>query len=142
MQIEIDFEVFKALTVRRENEADSYNNVVRRLLELPVESDEVKDAEMLFGHPLSAETRARIGYGVWFGAVHLPEATKLRATYKGTTYWAEISDGKWIDDQGNTRRSPSDAAGAISGTNVNGWRFWHVQRPGDPEWRRLEELKP
>jgi hypothetical protein len=141
MQIEIDFNVFKALTALRESEADSYNSVIKRLLALPAETNEVKIAEALFGHPLSAETRASIGYGVWFGSVHLPEATKLRANYKGTTYWAEIRGGKWVDDQGKFRTSPSDAASAISGTNVNGWRFWHAQRPGDTEWRRLDELK-
>jgi len=32
MQIDIDFDVFKALTILREGEGDSYNSVLRRLL--------------------------------------------------------------------------------------------------------------
>jgi hypothetical protein len=93
------------------------------------------------GRPLGELDRAVLGFGVWFGQVHLPEGTKLRATYKGRTYWAEIKNGNWLGEDRKERRSPSDAAGAISGTNVNGWRFWYAQRPGDPEWHRLDELR-
>lgn len=79
--------------------------------------------------------------GTWLGNVHFPEGTRFRATYKGQTYHAEIQGGQWIGADGKTRRSPSDAASAISGNNVNGWRFWYVQMPGDPSWRKLDELK-
>ena len=80
-------------------------------------------------------------YGVWFGQTHFPEGTKFRATYKGKTYLAEIRGGTWVGDDGIVRRSPSDAAGAISGTNVNGWRFWHAQIPPSEDWHRLDEFK-
>jgi hypothetical protein len=129
VQIEIDFEVFKALTTLRETESDSYNSVIRRLLGM---------ASMTMLKDLAKDP---VRFGVWFGDVHFPEGTKFRATYKGRTYNAEIRGDKWIDAEGIARNSPSDAAGAISGTNVNGWRFWHAQRPGDPAWHRLDELK-
>lgn len=141
MQIEIDFEVFKALTALREDEADSNNKVLRRVLGLQDNPDPVQLAEQRLGRPLGELDRAVLGFGVWFGQVHLPEGTKLRATYKGRTYWAEIKNGNWLGEDRKERRSPSDAAGAISGTNVNGWRFWYAQRPNDPEWRRLDELR-
>lgn len=141
MQIEIDFEVFKALTALRENEADSNNKVLRRVLGLQDNPGPVQLAEQRLGRPLGELDRAVLGFGVWFGQVHLPEGTKLRATYKGRTYWAEIKNGNWLGEDRKERRSPSDAAGAISGTNVNGWRFWYAQRPGDPEWQRLDELR-
>jgi hypothetical protein len=79
--------------------------------------------------------------GVWFSNIHFPEGTEFRATYKGQTYYAEIKDGAWLGADGVTRNSPSDAAAAISHTNVNGWRFWYAQMPGDPSWRRLDELR-
>lgn len=160
MQIDIDFEVFKALTALRESEADSYNSVIRRLLNLPQPNALTPPTTHpvrrgLFGsssrraaapNALMPDTAANsllekyLG-GVWFGNIHFPEGTKFRATYKGKTYFAEVKDGAWLGSDGVVRRSPSDAAGAISGTNVNGWRFWHAQLPNDPRWRRLDELK-
>ncbi len=127
MQIEIDFEVFKSLTARRENEADSYNAVIRRLLELD---------------PPAAEFRKLIGEkSLWIGNVEFPHGTRFRATYKGKTYLAEAADGRWVDAEGNERNSPSDAAFQITHTNVNGWRFWHALRPGDTKWQRLDGFK-
>ena len=79
--------------------------------------------------------------GIWLGNAHFPEGTRFRANYKGQTYFAEVRDGKWVDQDGMQRSSPSEAAGAITGNNVNGWRFWLVQMPEDPSWRKLEEFK-
>jgi hypothetical protein len=79
--------------------------------------------------------------GVWYNNVHFPENSRFRATYKGKTYLAEVRNGKWIGEDGVVRRSPSDAASAVSGTNVNGWRFWHVLVPHGKDWIRLEEFR-
>jgi hypothetical protein len=175
MQIDIDFEVFKVLTGLRVSESDSYNAVIRRLLDMPNANalSALLDGSTpkavvggvnalakvgsqggrrgLFGSspPRNAlaldETSggllANYVGGIWFGNVHFPEGTKFRATYKGQTYSAEITKGQWVGADGRVRRSPSDAASAISNTNVNGWRFWYVQMPGDPSWRKLDELK-
>ena len=149
MQIEIDFDVFKALTTMRDSELDSYNSVIRRLLALP-EQAEVQSSEAsrvmhaAVGVPLGlgyASNATEGASGMWFGKTHFPDGTKLRATYKGQTYLAEIKNGKWLDAMGIVRTSPSDAAGAISGTNVNGWKFWHAQVPPGTEWHRLDEFK-
>ncbi len=149
MQIEIDFDVFKALTARRISEADSYNSVIRQLLQMPASQEELSTGEnpdlpSWRGNGMrnaAAKAIAEAGGNVYFGNTCFPNGTRFRATYKGQTYQAEVRDGRWIGADGIARRSPSDAAGAISGTNVNGWRFWHVMRPGDPNWRRLDELK-
>ena len=176
MQIDVDFQVFKALTAHRESESDSCNAVIRRLLGLDGAAVGLNAFEAL-GHkgqlptlsdynlpPVASPKRrglfgsgqakgasptgegiggllSQFAGGVWFSNVHFPEGTHFRATYKGQTYLAEIRDGRWIGSDGKSRNSPSEAAGAISGTSVNGWRFWHVQMPGDPAWRRLDELK-
>ncbi len=160
MQIDIDFEVYKALTALRQSEADTYNDVVRRALGLPkdVAVDVAKglagsSKRGMFGAGAPAGARAK-GAGLgssWlsrltsgaaiFNGVILPEGTLLKATYKGVPYTAEIKAGRWVDQDGVVRSSPSDAAGAISGTNVNGWRFWFAKRPDDNDWARLDELK-
>lgn len=172
MQIDIDFEVFKALTALRLSESDSYNAVIRRLVGLPNQSSALSafgsfastDASALadvahlpkrrglFGTGMvpnalspeqpSGNALASFIDGAWYSNVHFPNGTKFRATYKGQTHIAEIKDGRWIGTDGEIRNSPSEAASAISKTNVNGWRFWFVQRPGDPSWRRMDDLKP
>lgn len=129
MQIDIDFEVYKALTALRESETDTYSKVLRRLLRLP-------DREVRLG-----DLGRSVRLGVWFGNVHFPDGTRFRATYKGQTFTAKILGDRWVDQDGTPRNSPSEAAGAISGTNVNGWRFWFAQRPGEDDWHKLEDLK-
>ena len=79
--------------------------------------------------------------GAWIGNVHFPNGTRFRATYKGRTYHAQIKDDVWIGEDGIVRRSPSEAASAISDTNVNGWRFWFGIRPSEDEWKRLDEFR-
>jgi len=147
MHIDIDFEVYKALTLLRQTEQDSYSDVLRRLLttaDISVSGDAPDDQSS--NKPTSIFSilkteGAPSGPGAWMGHVFLPNGTKFRATYKGETFRAEIKDEKWIDDGGVPRHSPSEAAGAISGTKVNGWRFWHAMRPFDTGWHRLDELR-
>ena len=124
--IEIDFDVYKALTNLREDEAVSYNDVLRRLLNLGGSPTE----------PRSEESGCAI-QGVTF-----PEGTRFQVRYKGVLYTAEIKNGRWVGNDGKVRTSPSDAATAITHTNVNGWRFWSVKRPNDSAWRKMAELKP
>lgn len=145
MQVEIDFEVFKALTNLRQSESDSYNSVIRRLLKLS--DNQTKGALAAFA-PVDAKKSTAVASafidalrGAWFNNIHFPEGTQFRATYKGQLFVAEIKNGQWIGHDGISRTSPSEAAGAISGTNVNGWRFWFAKRPGDPDWKRMDEFK-
>ena len=156
MQIEIDFDVFKALTALRENEAVTYNHVLRRLLKLPPsDSHEGPGLAPVLAAMIGSLPQKKAGgspttlsslfsaasQGAWYNNVFFPEGTHLRASYKGKVYLAEIKNGQWVGQDGIVRNSPSDAASAISGTNVNGWRFWHARRPEDKEWRRMAEFK-
>lgn len=143
MQIEIDFEVFKALTARLENEADTYNEAIRRLLSLPATEVSPRLGEVdTPGLPAVVQgIGAGQTGGVWFSNVFFPNGTVFRATYKGRTYRAQIHNSQWIDEFGNVRTSPSDAASVISRTNVNGWRFWFVRRPYDEDWSRMDSLR-
>lgn len=136
MQIEIDFEVYKELTARRKHEGHSYNSVVRDLLGLPMTlTDQIGSSFA----PIGA-LAGRGGKKFTMRNGSLPEGTKLRARYKGSEYHAQIRNGRWIDDQGAEHTSPSAAATAICGTNVNGLRFWHAKRPQDGDWQRLDIL--
>ncbi len=148
MQIDVSFQVYQALTCLRRSEEDSYSDVLQRLLTL---SDDLlsigQPANEVRSRPNNILAAATInegrmsGRGAWIGNVLFPNATKFRATYKGRTFRAEIKDELWIDEKGGIRKSPSEAAGAICGTNVNGWRFWYAMRPTDSEWKRLDEFR-
>lgn len=125
--IDVDFDVFKALTLKRSCEEESYNDVLRDLLGL----DPVAERA----------TSGKAGDGCIFLGVHFPEGTKFRVLYKGTTHTAEIKDGRWVGSDSKVRTSPSDAARAITGNNVNGWRFWKVKRPKDLVFQPMEKLR-
>jgi len=135
-QIEVDFEVFKALTSLRQHENHTYNQVIRELLDLgePVLSI-LPDIDK-FGDALSRT----LSGGFLTRGLFLPNGTSLRATYKGVPYIASIKDGEWIAMDGTPQTSPSAAARAITNTNVNGWRFWQARRPSDDDWKFLDAL--
>jgi hypothetical protein len=126
--IEIDFEVFKELTARRKSEAVSENDVLRDVLGLP---------------PKRLESRAyqTINPRDWMiKGVTFPEGTEFRATYKGRTYTAHVEGGALVLD-GKRHPSPSAAAVSITGSAVNGWRFWEARLPGQSGWKVIESLR-
>jgi hypothetical protein len=126
--IEVDFDVFKALTIRRPSEDVTENDVLRQLLGLPPSRRQPKT-------PVTSEP------GSWTRkGVRLPPQTELRATYKAQTYLARVENGA-ISLAGQRYLSPSAAASSITGSRVNGWRFWQYRLPGESNWRRLENLR-
>lgn len=128
MQIDIDFEVFKALTALRKRESHTYNDVLRDLLKLGASPNQTVGQS-------SPAKGLLLRNGLF-----LPDGTRLRVTYKGIEYLAEVKNGRWIDQAGTEHASPSSAAHHITHTNVNGWRFWEAKRPSDTEWRKLDAL--
>jgi hypothetical protein len=138
MQIEIDFEVFKELTIRRANENVSYNDVLREVLAI--------DASAAKACPVgSAGTQApsltpNIGGGYAFRGGFLPNGSKLKALFKNRIYTAEIIDGKWVGEDGVNHATPTAACTHITGTATSYGRFWSVKRPSDIEWVRLSSL--
>ena len=127
--IEVDFDVFKAITARRPTEDVTENDVLRQLFGL----SSLKDG--------SSPHVGRPSPGDWVSkGVRFPQGTQLRATYKGQTYLAEVAEGALIF-QGQRYESPSAAAMAISKSPVNGWAFWEAKFPGRAAWQPLKDLK-
>lgn len=127
--IEIDFEVFKHLTMRRASEEHSYNEVLRELLGLP--ADRSGDAAGASSEPK----------GGWVSkGVHFPEGTALRATYKGKEHFGSIEDGGIVIG-GKPASSLSNAATLVTGNNVDGWKFWDCRFPGEAAWRSVASLR-
>ena len=124
--IEIDFEVFKALTAQRSSESETYNDVLRKKLGLP---------------PRQSESRRDSTGGDWITkGVRFPAGTEFRAKYKGTVYVAKVDKGALVLN-GERHESPSSAAGAITKTFVNGWIFWECRFPGELEWKLIKTVR-
>jgi Restriction Enzyme Adenine Methylase Associated len=126
--IEVDFDVFKALTARRPTEEVSENDVLRQLLRLPRRS------------PQTAGPDAPTPDDWVTKGVRLPAGTELRATYKGQTYLARVAAGALVLE-GRRFDSPSAAAMSITRHPVNGWTFWECRLPGQGRWLKLKALR-
>ncbi len=126
--IEVDFDVYKAITARRPSEDVSNNDVLRQLFHLGSRSTVTKGV-------------AHSDPSDWFvKGVRLPVGTEFRATHKGKIYQARVADGALqLDDQ--SFGSVSAAAVHITGNPVNGWKFWQVRLPGQSGWRALDGLR-
>jgi hypothetical protein len=127
-QIDIDFEVFKELTNRRPSEAVTYNDVVRGLLKLPKAAKSVK--------PAANGSRPWVVSDTSF-----PAGSEFMADYKGKTFSGITKDGKLELSDGAKFTSPSAAAIHITGSNVNGWRFWKCKLPGASQFVLIERLR-
>ena len=128
MQIEIDFEVFKTLTAMRESENTTYNDVLRRLLNLPQPTQAPAPTGAVSGRSFIAES------------VEFPHGTEFRMKHKGQWFTAKVSDGCLVQD-GKGFTSVSKPACEITRTSVNGWKFWECRFPGHADWQSIDTLR-
>ena len=122
--INIDLEIYRLIENKRESFDETQNEILRRLLGL---ASPVK--------PIIDSGGISLRYSVF-----LPNGSRLKKVYKGKEYLAEVKDGYiWVN--GKRYPSPSAAAVAVTGSPVNGWRWWEVKRPQDSEWISLDQLR-
>ena len=133
LTIEVDFDVLRALMVRRPNESVSNNDVLRKLLELPP------------AQPQSATSNASSSPSVaqdWvIKGVRIGAGWQLRAKHHGREYRGRVETGALVLDGGARFTSPSAAGHSITKYAVNGWTFWECRRSSDEEWRPLAALR-
>ncbi|WP_260294218.1 DUF4357 domain-containing protein [Sedimenticola hydrogenitrophicus] len=129
--IEVDFEVFKELTVRRTSESVTENDVIRGLLSL----NQTVPVTPAGPQPVEAGRFPWVSKGVSF-----PSGTEFRATYKGQRHIGKVENGALIVN-GERFTSPSAAAVSITGNPVNGWRFWECKLPGANRWKVIANLR-
>jgi hypothetical protein len=133
--IEVDFDVYKALTLRRPTESVTENDVLRELLGLPpAAQSQPSTLPSSIAHSVS-EPGAWITKGVRF-----PAGTEFRAHYKGETHLARVQNGALVVN-GQRYDTPSAAAMAITGSPVNGWMFWECRLPGRAAWQMIKALR-
>jgi hypothetical protein len=128
--IDVDFEVFKELTVRRRSESMTENEVIRELLGLSAPLD-----------PPKASSLSVSGGTPWVSkGVVFPHGTEFRATYKGQQHTGMVQNGSLVLN-GKRFSSPSAAAVSITGNPVNGWMFWECLLPGTSKWKTIANLR-
>ena len=125
--VEIDFDVFKEITLRRSTEDVTPNDVLREVFGL-----EPKRGGNGSGVPTG---KPWVTKGVAF-----PHGTEFRATYKGQIFHAIVNDGALVLN-GNRFSSPSAAAVSITGNPVNGWVFWECKMPGKQAWEIIKRYR-
>jgi hypothetical protein len=135
--LRVSLPVLKELTARL-HEGQTHDDVLRDLLDLNPRAEAPESDE--YENWLAAPVEALVQGGFFSRGLWLPNGTQLRAQYKGQEFRARVEANSWLDERGKRHTSPSAAATAITGTNVNGLRFWEAKRPGDNSWRRLEIL--
>jgi hypothetical protein len=126
--IEIDFDVYKALTLRRPTEEVTYSDILREVLGL-------SQAKNYRPNGVLPSTGEWVSKGVRF-----PSGTEFRATYKGETYHGKVEAGALLVN-GKRFDSPSAAAVSITENPVNGWTFWECRFPGQSRWRMIKAFR-
>lgn len=134
MKIPVDLEVYKALEARREAFAESHNDILRRALGLP---EKASNASPLGSTEESVVWRRK--------GVGLPKGTHWRmSSANGELNGAVVEGG--FQYRGEVISSPSRLATTLyrtkagKKTNLNGWRYIEVKRPGDSDWMMLSSL--
>ncbi|MHB9072906.1 MAG: hypothetical protein ACYC6G_05225 [Desulfobaccales bacterium] len=125
--IEIDFDVFKEITIRRKNEGITPNDVLRELFGL---------------EPRQGPTMQKVQSGKpWVvKGVVFPHGTEFRGSFKGQMYFAKVDDGFLVLND-KKFSSPSAAAIEVKGYQEDGWRFWECKLPGNQSWQSINTLR-
>lgn len=126
--IEIDFEVFKALTAKRSSESISENDVLRELLNLPPRKPSVTEMGNGTGKPFITE------------GVEFPHGTDFRMKYRSQWFTGKVSDGGLVVN-GTRYTAVSAPACAITKNARNGWRDWECKFPGESTWQTISSVR-
>ena len=144
INIEIDFDVFQLITLEKRNFDESYNDALRRLLDIDDSSSPPAPPLPITMNPPQPPTDN--GDSWQKDGVVLPENTQLRMRYNGKEFLGVVTAGRWkvgckfFD-------SPSSAASSLartkkgSATMLNGWKHWDVKRPNDAAWTLIYKLR-
>ncbi|HMB90468.1 MAG TPA: DUF2924 domain-containing protein [Rhodothermales bacterium] len=129
--IDIDFDVYKEITIRRKGPDVTENDVLREEFGLEPKKGAIKHTN---------GTQASPGVPWVSKGVTFPHGTDFRAEYGGQAYYARVDNGALVYD-GKRYTSPSPAAIAVTGSSTNGWIFWECKKPGNSGWTLIDELR-
>ena len=124
-QIEIDVDVFIAITNYRQTFEETENDILRRIFAKNSNGELFIDKFSKSRSEANNTIKNVNSSKDWvYDGAHLPEGVKLQKMYKYKKYEAVIKNGT-IFYEGKGYETPSAVAMAINGgSNVNGWTFW------------------
>jgi len=129
--IQIDFDVFKAITVRRPSAAVTENDVLREVFGLP---------PLQGGKASTKPSRGRSKIGGWMSeGVNFPIGTTLQHRFRGGRIAAAKIVANGVEYDGQVYPGLSPAAAAASGHQANGWQFWELNTLFG--WRKADSLR-
>jgi hypothetical protein len=127
-KIEIDVEVHKAIESLRASFDQTPNDILREVFQL--EQTEARQATEPANQAATWTTKD----------VQFEVGDKLQANYKGQLIEAEVVEGG-LQVNGSVYHAPSTAACEVTGTSVNGWKFWKYLDRERGTWRYISELR-
>lgn len=128
--IQIDFDVFKAITARRPTDAVTENDVLRDVFGLPPR------AEGAAAKPSRGRSKIR---GWKSEGVNFLIGTTLQHRFRdGRTVRAKIVENG-VEHDGKIYPGLSPAAAAAAGHQANGWQFWELNTLFG--WRKADSLR-
>ena len=153
--IEIDWDVFQAITARRPSQAITPNAVLREVFKEDIECLRKMHLETAAHSPAKSQdsTPGREPQGKralvtkW---ISFPHGTQLRGSYLGNIYHAEVADGfivvKGLEGKQRFSSLSKAAQAATAGVRKSkavhsGWSFWEYWVPGAHTWRKVQKAK-
>lgn len=73
--------------------------------------------------------------GVYWGALFLPEGSRIRTKHYGEIKVAEVVAGKIIWKEESYPSMSQLARAMRGGTSNNAWKVLEIKRPSDPKWQ-------
>jgi hypothetical protein len=129
--LQVDFDVFKAITARRPHEGISENDVLREMLGLPALSDGKTRGSGRRG-PSKSEGWKSEGVTFMIGM-------QLQHRFRGGRVVTARIVQNGVEYDGTVYGGLSPAAAAASGHQANGWQFWEVYTLFG--WRKADTLR-
>ena len=82
------------------------------------------------------------GRGYQWYPIFLQNGSKLRMSYKGKPYYAEIRHERVYDEESKeSMSSPSQFAIHVAGHNRNAWRHLYIKFPGTGSWKLADDVR-
>ncbi|MEE8483496.1 MAG: hypothetical protein V3S46_02775 [Nitrospinota bacterium] len=137
-KIYIDFEVHKEIEKRRKSFSETPNDILRQVFSLPEVNAENKIESKKNSH--ADFIRRGIKPGLYTNGILLPNGMKLKSTFRGRKFEAEVKSGK-IVYSGKTYNSLSGAGCVVTDGSINGWALWHYFDEKTNRWRPCKNLR-
>ena len=139
--IDVDLDVHKAIEQARLSFDEQPNGILRRMLGIGrANSNHRNGTRAEPPKPIGSHPEEGKEFRHGNRRLMLPNGTRLRADYKGRTFEGEIIAGDFIVSGARYSSFSPALIGEVKRVigktvSLNGWIYWHFQRPGSSRWK-------